>query len=231
MKKRTISTILLIAVGLMTAHAQSALGVKFGANLTSIQAKSLDDPDVPALLFGIQTGLIFQKNLTNKWAIQPELLYIRKGYEAFEQTAALNTFIFDGDIKLDYLEIDLNAKYFLVAKNDVDWYLLAGPYFAYALDGRFEGEQGFPGLTSPFELNLYEEGNGLETVNFGTNNRFDMGFNVGFGGQFDLGKVWFFAEARYSQGILNLNGDSSASARNYGIYATFGWFVYLQGDK
>jgi len=229
--KCTIATILLIAFGLLSAPSQTTLGAKFGANLTSIQAEGLEDPDVPALTFGIQAGLFLQRNLNEKWAIQPELLYIQKGYEAVEQGIALNTFIFDGDIKLDYLEFDANAKYFLIANNDTDLYLIGGPYFAYAIRGRFTGDQGLPGLSSPFDIDLYEEGNGLENVNFGTNNRFDMGVNVGFGGQFDLGKVWFFAETRYSQGLLNLNGDSSATARNFGIYANFGWFVYLQGDK
>lgn len=229
--KYVFTTLLLVAFGLAVTRAQTTLGVKFGANLTAIQAEGLEDSDVPALNFGIQGGLFIQKNITEKWAIQPELLYIQKGYEAFEQGLALNTFIFDGDVKLDYLEFDANAKYFLLANNDTDVYLIGGPYIAYAIRGRFTGDQGLPGLTSPFEFDLYEDSNGLGNVNLGTNRRLDLGVNLGFGGQFDLGKVWFFAEARYSQGLLNLNGNSSATARNYGIYANFGWFVYLNGDK
>ncbi len=229
--KSTFISALLIVFGLLTTHAQTTLGLKLGANLTSIQAKGLEDLDVPALVFGIQAGAFVQKNLNEKWAIQPELIYIQKGYEAIEQGIAFNTFIFDADVRLDYLELDANAKYFLLANSDTDVYLIGGPYVGYAIRGRFTGEQGLPGLTSDFNIDLYDDNNGLENVNLGTNERLDLGVNIGLGGQFDLGKVWFFAEARYSQGLLNLNGDSSATARNYGIYANFGWFIYLNGDK
>jgi len=229
--KSIITTIFWIAFGFYTVQAQTTLGVKFGANLTSIQAEGLDDTDVPALTFGIQGGFFLQHNLHEKWALQPELLYIQKGYEAIEQAIAFNTFIFDADVKLDYLELDANVKYFLLANSDTDVYLIGGPYFAYAIRGRFTGDQGLPGLTSAFDVDLYADNNGLENINLGTNERFDLGVNIGLGGQFDLGKVWFFAEARYSQGLLNLNGDSTATARNFGIYANFGWFVYLNGDK
>ena len=206
------------------AKAQFAIGPKFGAGLTAVQGEGVELADAPGVLFGWQWGVMAQKNFNKRWAVQPELLYIRKGYEAIEQDIAFGTFIFDGDIVTVYVELSLGAKFFLISKNDTDLYLLLGPYFGYLARGRFQGEEGLAGLTSPFNFELTFGSEGLD--------RFDFGFNSGIGGQFDLGKVWFFAEARYGQGLWNINGSAlEGSLKNYGFHATFGWFIYLSGDR
>lgn len=208
----------------LAATAQFAVGAKFGAGITSTQAKDVDLPSIPGVIFSWQAGLMAQKNFNKKWALQHELLFIRKGYEAVEQGIAFGSFIFDGDIVTDYLEWGIGAKYFLLANNDTDIYLLAGPYAGYMVRGRFQGERGLAGLTSPFSQELEYGEEGID--------RFDLGLNFGFGGQFDLGKLWFFAEVRYAQGLWNINGDNlDGSIRNYGAYATIGWMGYLSGDK
>lgn len=205
------------------SFAQLAAGVKFGGGIASVQAKDVNLPTIPGSIFSWEAGLIAQKNLTGRWALQPELTFIRKGYEAAEQQAAFGRFIADGDIVINYLELDLNAKYFLSNKQDVGWYVIGGPYLGYAINGFFQGEEGLIGLTTPFKESLAFGGNGV--------GRFDAGVNIGLGGQFDLGRPWFFAELRYSQGLLNINNVGDGSIRNYAFLAQFGWIIYLEGDK
>jgi len=206
-----------------TSSAQLAIGAKFGGGVASVQAENINLPGIPGVIFSWEAGLIAQKSLTERWALQPELSYIRKGYEAAEQQPAFGRFIVDADIITDYLELDLNAKFFLTNKQDVGWYLIGGPYVGYILNGAFQGEQGFVGLSSPFKEELTYGENGIS--------RFDLGVNVGLGGQFDLGRPWFFAELRYSQGLININNVGEGSIRNYAFLAQFGWIIYLEGDK
>lgn len=213
----------LLAGAIASAQAQLAIGPQFGLGVASAQTNDLNLPEGPGLIFSWQAGVMLQKTLNERWAVQPELSFIRKGYEAVSQEPGFGRFIFDGDIVTDYLECSVLGKFFLSSKQDTDWYLIGGPYFGYITRGVFTGEEGLPGLTRPFEEELVFGEEGI--------NRFDLGAHIGFGGQFDLGKPWFFAELRYSQGLLNINGGDQGSVRNYGLNGVFGWFIYLNGDR
>ena len=206
-----------------TGFAQLAIGPSFAGGIASVQAQDVNLPTIPGAIFSWEAGFMVQKNFSDKWAAQPELSYFRKGYEAAEQQPAFGRFIADGDIITNYLELNLNAKYFLSNKQDVAWYVMGGPYVGYILNGSFQGEEGLVGLSSPFKEDLTFGENGIS--------RFDMGVNIGLGGQFDLGRPWFFIEFRYSQGLANTNNVGDGSIRNYTFMGQFGWLIYLEGDR
>lgn len=204
-------------------YTQLAIGPKFGGGVSSVQDIEGEFPNIPGVVFSYQAGAIAQKNLSKRWALQAELSYIRKGFEVAEQGLAFNRFFEDADYVLDYAALDVSSKFFLVSKQDIDWYVLAGPYVSVMFTGSFQGKEGFVGLSTPFN----------EPLSYGENgfSRFDAGVNIGLGGQFDLGVPWFFAELRYTQGFTDILNVGQGTIRNYSLMGQFGWIFYLDGDR
>lgn len=119
MKKLMLIAVLMIA-GSMSVQAQFLkFGVKAGANFANL--KGDDDANFDSYT-SFHFGVITQINVTDNFAIQPELLYSSQG-------AKVNQEAFD--IKYDYITVPVLLKYYILS-NKLS--LEAGPQFAFLVN-------------------------------------------------------------------------------------------------
>jgi hypothetical protein len=128
------------------------LGIKGGLNVSNLMG---DDKDV-AIRTSIHAGLVAEIIVSDKFSIQPELLYSGQG--------ASDTKEGGGRIKLDYITLPVLAK-FPIAKN---LSLEAGPQVGFLISGKYktnDSNEKIPGLkTIDFGLDAgleYELNNGV----------------------------------------------------------------------
>jgi hypothetical protein len=98
-----------------------------------------DDASYPDL--GLQIGFFYTYNISNHFALQPEMYYSRRGLN-FYQTELYNTTY---SLNVSYLELPLLLKYSLPLEWQIKPSLFLGPYFAFKLSASrtldIEGEK------------------------------------------------------------------------------------------
>jgi opacity protein-like surface antigen len=120
MKKIILSAVAVFAFGFTNAQE-----VKFGAKVALNVATLTGDVEDASSLVGFQVGGFAEIKVSEKFAVQPELMYSTQGAS------------FDGgDSKLNYLNIPVMAKYY-VAKS---FSLEAGPQIGFLLSAKADGE-------------------------------------------------------------------------------------------
>jgi long-subunit fatty acid transport protein len=120
MKKIILSAAAVMAFGF--ANAQS---VKFGAKAAVNVASLTGDIEDASSLVGFQVGGFAEIKISDKFAVQPELMFSAQGAES------------DGEkLNLNYLNIPVLAKYY-VAKS---FSLEAGPQIGFLLSAKEDGE-------------------------------------------------------------------------------------------
>ncbi|MCF6366991.1 MAG: PorT family protein [Bacteroidales bacterium] len=225
MKKTIITLIAIILV--INANAQK-FGVKLGVNMSGINSSTqLQDIQTAALGTGLQGGFVFEF-MPAKIGIRAEALYTQKGYNV--ETAISNDstdIITDFSLNLNYIEVPVLLKIKMGPA-----YLVAGPYFGYAMSGEeiitmtVDGEEL---VNSQIEAqgsipsnDVFKSGefNG-DNIKF---SRTDFGLNAGLGVKF----LKFFAEARYGVGLANIQNYDNMPAdeftKNYTITFSLGMF-------
>jgi hypothetical protein len=123
------------------AQSQSVRGgVRTGATLAQVRGGTFSGPQV-----GAAATLFGRARLTERWALQPELRYVRKGgggaEDNIEDTFLLGTFdatgaarlcvnevAINGSVRADFLEGALLARYALADRDGWGAGLYAGPY-------------------------------------------------------------------------------------------------------
>ena len=181
------------------ASAQGVtFGVKAGANLSTLKT----DLDGEKYLLGYHFGGLADIKFSEKFSIQPELLYSLEGAKiddsfSFEDEGTTFGIDYKEDIKLAYLQLPVMFKY-QVAKN---LNLEAGPQIGYLLSAksdydvtlRFDGEV----MTDSGSEKIKDQ---VKSLNFG--------LNFGLGYEFS-NKM--FVQGRYHLGLSDIN-DSEPSA-------------------
>lgn len=162
MKKIILTTIAVCAFGF--ANAQET---KFGAKVALNIASLTGDVEDASSLVGFQIGAFAEFKISEKFAIQPELMYSGQGASSDG----------DGDLNLNYINIPVMAKYY-VAKS---FSLEAGPQIGFLVSAKADGEDAKDFISSiDFGLNL---GAGYDITekfsaglryNFGLSNVFDI---------------------------------------------------------
>jgi hypothetical protein len=142
MRKIILSAIAVMAFGFTNAQ-ETRFGVKGGLNLSNITGGNVDGTKS---LVGFHVGGFAEIKIAEKFAIQPELLYSAQG-----STFEAGPFFGDFDVKLNYLNIPVLAKYYIVPKFSVE----AGPQLGVLLSAKSEGEDVKDGFKSvDFGFNL-----------------------------------------------------------------------------
>ena len=197
MKKRKIlGAIAVIIATSFSVKAQSndsnaEFGVKGGVNFSNMYTKDVDDNNV---LTSFNAGVYVKLPITDMIAIQPELLYSRKGAElTYDNLFATGTAKF----KLNYIEAPILLKLNLTDNFNIH----AGPYLAYLLDAQVTNENNNGSLD--FE----------NTLNNDDFNKFDYGVSGGIGFDFDS----FSIGARYNYGLQTVGKERSIAGVNYTI--------------
>ena len=177
MKKVFLFAVLAVFAFTSVNAQEVKFGVKAGVNLASITGDDTDDLDSrTSIHFGGVAEIVFSE----KFSFQPELLYSGQGAK-YEEEGYKETW------KLDYINLPLMAKYYIVEGFSVE----AGPQVGFLMSSKWEAE--YEGETEDgdiediksidFGLNLglgYKMDNGL---NFGA--RYNLGLSNGYDGEGD----------------------------------------------
>jgi len=121
MKNLLFLTLVFSAVFLNSLIAQNIdFGLKSGMNISSFTGGDADRNN----LIGFHIGAIADIEISEKFYLQPELLYSTQGSEAKNEVK----------VKVDYLTVPLMAKYYVSEKISIE----AGPQFAFLLNDKAE---------------------------------------------------------------------------------------------
>lgn len=107
MKKITLLLAAVFTIGFVNAQEKKdvSFGIKGGLNVSSLTNVAEDGADSNPLV-GFHVGLFGEFMIGDKFAIQPEVVYSTQGVEIeFEGEK--------GDVKLDYINIPILAKYYV----------------------------------------------------------------------------------------------------------------------
>ncbi|HEU4790930.1 MAG TPA: porin family protein [Flavobacterium sp.] len=160
MKKIILSAVAVLAFGFTNAQE-----VKFGVKAALNVANLTGDVDNASSIVGFQVGGFAEIKLSEKFAIQPEVLYSAQGAKSEGET-----------FNLGYINIPVLAKYY-VAKS---FSLEAGPQIGFLTSAKIESEDVKDFVSSTdFSLNLgagYDFTENLSAglrYNFGLTNVYD----------------------------------------------------------
>lgn len=181
MKKIILSVVAIFAFGFSNAQ-EVKFGAKAGLNLSTITGGNLSGGS----RVGFHVGGLAEIGLTEKFAVQPELLLSMKGasYDSF------GAFGFDvtpaADVNLTYIDLPIMAKYYVIEGLSVE----AGPQVGFLMSAK--------GLTYDDVTDTYDEKgdvkDGYKSI--------DVAFNIGAGYKLKNGIMF---QARYSLGLTDVS--------------------------
>jgi hypothetical protein len=129
--KNLIMALAIFCATTMYVSAQDInFGLKAGVNFASLNGDDIDDLDG---VTGLHIGAVAEFGFSEKFSIQPELIYSTQGASLDDET-----------LKLDYINIPVLAKYYIIEGLSLE----AGPQLGfninseYEFDGETEDEEG-----------------------------------------------------------------------------------------
>lgn len=154
MKKFLFVLSIIVLLGLDTKAQKVKYGVKAGINYSDFDIKEFDtDP-----IFALNIGAFAQYELTDRFAIQPELLFTQGGAKS------------DNKVYLNYIAIPIMGKYKMTNALSIEF----GPQIGYLVSAKASGENVSEGYKDySFDLNL-----GLD-YRFTNNIIIDIRYNLG----------------------------------------------------
>ena len=170
--------ICLFSFGGVQAQEFFNFGVKGGVNFATLTGDIADELDVK-MKTGFHLGVLAEIMISDKFGIQPEVLYSSQGAKSDMEDVDL-------DIKLDYIAVPVMLKYFVAPGFSLE----AGPQFSFLTKSEVEAE--FQGDSASEDLKDDTES-------------FDMGAAVGLGYGLPQG---FLVQARYVIGFSDVYTDS-----------------------
>ena len=197
MKKIFLTTCVVLA-GLTTMYSQATsemfqLGAKGGVNIANFSGDDFGDAESRT---SFHLGLVMEIPLSEKFSIQPEVLYSGQGFtiESFDQD---NVFDTDDNIEyqLDYIQVPVILKAYLIGGLSVE----AGPTFSFKVNEEIDYQPADDGG----DIEIDEEMSNINT--------FDLGLAAGL--SYKIGGH-FFLSGRYNYGFTKILKDSDADVRN-----------------
>lgn len=183
--------LLFTAVAMFTfAAAQSQelrIGAKAGVNFASIGGDDTEDLDGRT---SFHLGALVEIPITEKFAVQPEILYSSMGAkEEYTESPFDAPISYEAKLKLDYISIPIMAKYYVIEGLSIE----AGPQFGILVSAKAETESTIFGETESFDLDVKDS---FKTL--------DIGLGLGAGYRLNNG---IFFSARYVLGFMNIAED------------------------
>jgi hypothetical protein len=211
------------------AFAQVSIIPKVGVNFANASLSENNGLEAgKSSLIGLTGGLGFNFSLTsdNFLSIQPEILYSQKGFSS----ASTGLVSYDGDYRLNYLEIPLLVKINFGGEK-VRLYVNAGPSIGYLLSGRVNGRVsalGILGTSIDESIEFTDSPTPLDIRQLDAN-RIEAGLNFGGGlGYAFAGSTALFVDVRYNMGLTDFNNQDQS--KNRIIALTAGVQIPLGGD-
>ncbi|OIQ22375.1 porin family protein [Lacinutrix sp. MedPE-SW] len=215
MKK--LFTIAAFAVlGITSVNAQEVnFGAKAGVNFATITGDDTDGIDSKT---GFHVGAVAEIMISEKFSIQPELVYSSQGAKDSEtETETFNgeTVFFKSEAKRksDYINLPIMAKFYVADGFSLE----AGPQVGFLVNSEAELE-----YTESYEGETYSEKETVDLKDFTSS--IDFGVNFGLGYKLDNGLNF---GARYNLGLSNINdGEGSDNFKNQNsvIQVSVGFF-------
>ena len=175
-------------------------------NISSITGDADLYGDVSSKI-GFQVGGFAEIKISDKFAIQPELLYSAQGAKS-KNSELGGTSIYKSTIKLAYLNIPLMAKYYV----DEGFSLEAGPQLGFLLSAEDEEIEIFEGESTTTTTDIKDASNST-----------DFAFNVGAG--YDVAENINLG-LRYSIGLSNIVKDSGPISVSNSNFAFAVWYKF-----
>ncbi|MBZ9629748.1 PorT family protein [Salegentibacter sp. LM13S] len=126
-----------------TVKAQESVlyGFKAGVNFTNMKSDNFSESNT---MTGLNLGLLAEIPLTNRFSLQPEVLYSTNGTDA--DIIQYGGGPISREYVLEYIKVPVLAKLFLTESLSLE----AGPSFNFLVNGKIDGEEEEYG--SSFEL-------------------------------------------------------------------------------
>jgi len=204
MKNKTILLLALILCVFIQVNAQVSIVPRVGANLAWCTGHDTDI-DSEALLFP-QAGATVHIGLNDKLALQPGLIYSKKG----EKEIYYNKDYYWENVYYHYLEIPVNLVYSFKLWNK-NFQVFGGSYLGYCFKGKMETKGG-----SFFPLIIgYSHYDHIRT--------FDFGYSAGIGYRFKKMQI----QAGYEGSFFSIR-NFYETKNNSVISLTLGYFIDLK---
>jgi|SRR5690554_128354 len=185
--------VLLAAIAVMsvtTVEAQEVrLGAKGGVNFATFNGDNLGDIKSRT---GFHIGGLVEIPVTEKFSVQPEILYSAQGaeYKDSGREGGVN-YSYEYKNKLDYISVPVMAKFYVIDGLAIE----AGPQVSFLTSSKSEYEGTLGDVTVSGESDL-------EDVS-------KVDFSLGAGVSYRL-PVGVFFGARYNFGLTNVNDGNNA---------------------
>jgi hypothetical protein len=186
-------------------QAQSIVGLRIGTNLATVTTNTSERKT--SFKFGETAGIYTTINLTDKFLIQPELLYSSEGYKRTETVDELRI---SYNIRSNYLNLPVLAKYKLV--NGLTFEL--GPQISYLMGGYVKYKYYYID-----ENNVIIQGGEKVKLKDDSTRSFEFAGVIGVG--YEL-KGGYSFNARFTQGITNFIHYDFANLKNQFFSFTVG---------
>ncbi|SHJ10624.1 porin family protein [Aquimarina spongiae] len=188
MKKITVLLAFMLCTTLANAQQDTDNKVQFGArggvNFSTITGSDFEDPKSRTSFYA---GLVAEAFIAEKFSLQAEAFYSGQGFDIEETSFAGVTVTPSAEFQVDYIQVPLLAKIYLIEGLNVH----AGPQFGFKINE---------------EVDTDPTGDGGD---FDTDQIKDFDFQLAAGAEFKL-TSGFFIQARYSYGFSEVVEDSDA---------------------
>ncbi|WP_010229133.1 porin family protein [Gillisia marina] len=180
-------SILLIGIAFLSLSNLSAqeyvmFGVKGGINSSTFSGDGFGDFDNPDSRTSFNLGLLAEIPLSDKFSVQPEVLYSGQGYDIASRNDAN-----DVEYQLDYINVPVLAKLYLVDGLSLE----AGPQVGFLVNSEIDSNPSGDGGDVPLDEDQF--------------NKVDLSVALGASYKFRGG---FFVNARYNFGLSDVYDDS-----------------------
>ncbi|TPE44489.1 porin family protein [Pontibacter mangrovi] len=207
---KTLLLTLVAAAGIaFAAEAQTvSVGPRIGATFAKINFSGEDgDSDFNEAIkanAGLQFGAVANFAVNDMFSVQPELLYVQKGYKISEEGMTLK-------LKANYLEVPVLAKASF-GSDSYKVFFTAGPSVGYWMSGKSSFEYDGDEVSEDYE---FEDGD----------NRTELGANIGAGIAYPVSSGTVNLDVRYGFGLSSLysddQGDAKAKNRVFGVSVAY----------
>ena len=189
---RKLSILFIAVFFAVTAGAQ--IGVKLGANFAGLSSST--ETDGSKMAIGFHGGIVYEKGILplGLLKLRTEVQYSQQGFAVYDDNGVVVT---DTRFSINYLKLPIMAK---VKLGPI--YVMAGPYFGYALNGSYTGSMKSALGTVDMDIDIYDNDNSPLLPY----KKFDMGLDAGLGMQFGIPAIPFkiFIEGRAAIGLSNI---------------------------
>lgn len=210
---------LLLAAGCSTVQAQFSLGLRGGVHYANWLSDSYPDYERREFISGPTASVIAEMRVNKVIAFQVEAAWLQKGLRGVSDDTGYSL---EEKAVLNYVEIPVLAK--IGGGNKLRFDGIAGPSFSVALNGTTHIKTTILGVSTSNTRDIDFDQASI--------NRVDL--SLQFGGIFSFKpaeSLSLFLDARYIQGLVNLNGEyqnsSDPAAFNTGLSLSAGVLMHF----